>query len=166
MIEILIFFAIFYIILIKLGKQYSGSQEEILARKGFYNVKKIYDNKLTVYYSCIKRGENYLISYMNAASVGMNDVNLLASEMKNYHFHKGILICKSLPAENLVEYGKINSIEVVTIFDLKDDPQAVLNINTQKKERYEKYQESKNDSPIQEPKKSFWSNFNKKPDRL
>lgn len=161
--EILIFFVVFYIILIRLGKQYSGNQEELLARKGFYNVKKIYDNKSTVYYSCIKRGENYLISYMNAASVGMNDVNLLASEMKNYHFHKGILICKALPTENLVEYGKINSIKVATIFDFKDDPQAILNIN---KQNNEKYQESKNDSPIQEPKKSFWSNFNKKPDRL
>ena len=163
MIGVLIFFIIIYIMIKKSGNGYSGSKEEILNRKGFHSVKKIYENGMTTYYSAIKRGENYFISYMNAFYAGMNDVNLLTSEMKKYHYHKGILICRQVPALNLVEYGKVNSIEVVTIFDLKNEDNVTITSQITKNENYSSKQD---DGPIRDFKKSNFRDFFKKPDRL
>lgn len=164
--EILIFIFIIYVFWKKYGKNSKLSKEEMLKRKGFSNIEKISENVTTTYYAAIKRGDNYLISYMKEYLPSMNSINLLAKEMKNRHYHKGILISKSVPAQNLVEYGMKNSIEVTTTFDLKNLTNTNVGTVSNNIKIYEEYQEIKDSGPIKEPSKSFWKDFFKKPDRL
>ena len=158
----IIFYFFIYCMLRKASSTINVNKEEFLAQNEFSSIERIYESVTSIYYSAIKRGDNYLISYMKEYMPSMNNVNLLAKEMKGRHYHKGVLVSLSQPQQSLIEYGKKNSIDVISVVGVAKP--VTINVGTDNAiKEYEKYKE---ENPIQEPQKSFWENLFKKPDRL
>lgn len=161
MFSVLVFFIIIYFFIYYISKKLiSANKEEILMKSGFSNIQKVYEDETAIYYSAIKSGDNYLVSCMKEYLPSMNSVNLLAKEMKDRHYHKGILICISVPQQSLIEYGKKNSIEAISIME------AVHSFKIGMKNEEYRVEEIKEENPIQEPKKSYFKDLFRKPDRL
>lgn len=166
---IFVFLIILYFFMNYLFKKAEESLniEEILMKSGYYNIQEVYRDKIAKYYTALKSGDNYLISHINEPLLSMNSVNLLAKEMKERHYHRGLIICNPEPKETLIMYGKVHSIEVISVYTLlKNKTKINVNMYENSNTIFENYQESKEDSPIMEPKKSHFVNLFKKPDRL
>lgn len=175
--ELIIFIIIIWSIFSKLSNNTSISIESKLEKLDFTNIKKISASNLLIYYTAIKNGENYLISYsLKREMLDSTDVDLLYVKMDGMHFHKGLLIGLYRVAEDVRKYGLQYGIEVAAIGNLnteyiniqynikkvKEDVNVVKN-----KTNYNNFEETSN-SPIKEKIKgtSIISNLFKKPDRL
>ncbi|MGN1299494.1 MAG: hypothetical protein ACI4UE_05905 [Candidatus Scatovivens sp.] len=184
---------IFIIIIIIIVTNYLKSKKIIINNKmleanGFSKIQQLSENQKYEYCSAIRNGDNYLILFIRSVNLPtMSDINLLATEMKNKHFHKGIIVCLGQPNNRLIEYAKVNCIEIKSALDLKngaiqsssnsdnikneEKSIEIYNIrkDTENKNQYQfqKMYNENDEGPLKEPTKtSFWTNFFKKPDRL
>lgn len=178
--EVIIFIIIIWSIFAKSAKNTNTSIEAKLAKLDFTNIKKISVSTLSIYYTAIKNGENYLISYsLKREMLDTTDVDSLYVKMESMHFHNGLLIGLYRVPEDVRKYGLQYGIEVAAIGNLNVEYmnrkyniiKTNENINVVKtKKDYTNYNnfEGSSDSPIKEKTKgtSILSNLFKKPDRL
>lgn len=179
--EVIIFIIIIWSIFAKSAKNTNTSIESKLAKLDFTNIKKISVGALTTYYTAIKNGENYLISYFQKREMlDRTDVDTLYLKMDNMHFHNGLLIGLYRVPEDVRKYGLENGIEVAAIGNLNAEYMNRRQYNVVKRDEsinvvktkrdYKNYDNylGNNDEPIKEKTKgtSILSNLFKKPDRL
>lgn len=180
--EVIIFIIIVISVMSKLSKSSStGLNIELkLAKLDFTNIKKISVGALTTYYTAMKNGENYLISYFQKREMlDKTDIDTLYVKMENMHFHNGLLIGLYRVPEDVRKYGLQYGIEVAAIGNLNieymnkqyDIVKNVERVDVIKQRTdYNNYNnfEGSSESPIKEKNKgtSIISNLFKKPDRL
>ena len=84
--KVIIFIIIIISVMSKLSKNTDTNIEYKLSTLGFSNIKKISVGSLTTYYTAIKNGENYLISYFEKREMlDKTDVDTLYVKMENMH---------------------------------------------------------------------------------
>lgn len=192
---IVVFVVIIFIIMSTLSKNPDInmnmiSVESRLTQLDFTNIKKISATSLTTYYTAIRNGENYLISFFQKREMlDTTDVDTFYIKMQTMHLHNGILIGLYRVSEDVRRYAKQYDIEVAAIgnlnvnymnngrYDIIGKTENINIVNTYRSSNedkiinnsinYSNFDEFDN-NPIKEKSKgtSLISNLFKKPTRL
>ncbi len=192
----IIFIIVIFMVVVSLNKNSNMSSTmnwnvvDRLAKLDFTNIKRISSSSLTTYYTAIRNGENYIISFFQKKGMlDSVDVDTLYVKMESMHFHNGLLIGLYRVSEDVRRYAKQYDIEVAAIgnlnveymnngrYDIIRKTENINIVNTYRSSNedkiinnsinYSNFDEFDN-SPIKEKSKgtSLISNLFKKPTRL
>lgn len=168
--DLIIFLIIFFVIWPKISKKFTANILELLNANDFQKVVKIKTTSSKTYYTAIKNGENYLIANLDVArNINIKDIEDIAKEKDQIHYHYAILITKNIYAESIKKYAEKKEIQIIYIMELfkNRNKNVEVNVNTGAENKIEEKINYKENNPIQEKKgNSIISNLFKKPDRL